>query len=67
MFFGNLIGKTVEAYVDDIVVKSRKASGLVADLEETFQCLRAKEIRLNPEKCVFGVPRGMLLRFIVSE
>ena len=65
--FGNRIGKTVEAYVDDIVVKSRKASGLVADLEETFQCLRAKEIRLNPEKCVFGVPRGMLLGFIVSE
>ena len=65
--FGNLIGKTVEAYVDDIVVKSRKASGLVTDLEETFRCLRAKGIRLNPEKCVFGVPRGMLLGFIVSE
>jgi len=65
--FGNLIGKTVEAYVDDIVVKSREASGLVADLEETFRCLRAKGIRLNPEKCVFGVPRGMLLGFIVSE
>jgi len=65
--FGDLIGKTVEAYIDDIVVKSRKASGLVADLEETFRCLRAKGIRLNPEKCVFGVPRGMLLRFIVSE
>jgi len=65
--FGNLIGKTVEAYVDNIVVKSRKASGLVADLDETFRCLRAKGIRLNPEKCVFGVPRGMLLRFIVSK
>jgi len=65
--FGDLIGRTVEAYVDDIVVKSRKASGLVADLDETFQCLRAKGIRLNPEKCVFGVPRGMLLEFIVSE
>jgi len=65
--FGNLIGKTVEAYIDDIVVKSRKASGLVADLEETFQCLRAKGIRLITEKCVFGVPRGMLLGFIVSE
>jgi hypothetical protein len=65
--FGNLIGKTVEAYVDDIVVKSRKANGLVVDLEETFRCLRAKGIRLNPEKCIFGVPRGMLLGFIVSE
>jgi len=65
--FGDLIGKTVEAYVDDIVVKSRKASGLVADLDETFQCLRARGIRLNPEKCVFGVPEGMPLGFIVSE
>jgi len=65
--FGDLIGKTVEAYIDDIVVKSRKASGLVADLDETFRCLRAKGIRLNPKKCVFGVPRGMLLGFIVSE
>ena len=53
--------------MDDIVVKSRKASGLVADLHETFRCLRAKGIRLNPEKCIFGVPRGMLLGFIVSE
>jgi len=65
--FGDLIGRTVEAYVDDIVVKSRKASGLVADLEETFRCLRAKGIRLNPKKCVFGVLRGMVLRFIMSE
>jgi len=34
--FGDLIGRTVEAYIDEIVVKSRKASGLVADLDETF-------------------------------
>ena len=59
--FGDLIGKTVEAYVDDIVVKSRKASVLVADLDETFRCLRAKGIRLNPEKCVFGVPEACSL------
>jgi len=65
--FGDLIGKTLDAYIDDIVFISRKASGLVADLDETFRCLRAKGIRLNPEKCVFGVPRGMLLGFIVSE
>ena len=34
--FGDLIGRTVEAYVDDIVVKSKQASHLVADLEQTF-------------------------------
>jgi hypothetical protein len=65
--FGEHIGRTVEAYVDDIVVKTRKASDLLFDLETTFKCLRAKGVKLNPEKCVFRVPRGMLLRFIVSE
>jgi hypothetical protein len=45
----------------------RKASDLLSDLETTFKCLRAKGVKLNPEKCVFGVPRGMLLGFIISE
>jgi hypothetical protein len=65
--FGKHIGRTVEAYVDDIVVKTRKASDLLSDLEVTFRCLKAKGVKLNPEKCVFEVPRGMLLGFIVSE
>jgi hypothetical protein len=65
--FGEHIGRTVEAYVDDIVVKTRKASDLLSDLEIKFRCLRTKGVKLNPEKCVFGVPRGMLLGFIVSE
>jgi hypothetical protein len=59
--FGEHISRTVEAYVDDIVVKKKKASDLLSDLETTFKCLRAKGMKLNPEKCVFGVPRGMLL------
>jgi hypothetical protein len=64
--FGEHIDRTVEAYIDDIVVKTRKASDLLSDLEVTFGCLLAKGVKL-PEKCVFGVPRGMLLGFIVSE
>lgn len=64
--FGKLIGKIVEAYMDDIVVKSQKTDDLVAHLELVFQKLRSKGIKLNPKKCVFGVPRGMLLGFIVS-
>jgi hypothetical protein len=63
--FRQHIGTTVEAYVDDIVVKTKKASDLLSDLEMTFKCLRAKGVKLK--KCVFGVPRGMLLGFIVSE
>src|SRR3954462_13047487 len=61
------IGRNVEVYVDDIVVKSAKGSSLLADFAETFQSLRAYNIRLNPAKCVFGVPTGKLLRFMVSE
>jgi hypothetical protein len=65
--FGDHIGRTVEAYVDDIVVKTRKADDLVDDLRIAFGCLRANGVKLNPEKCVFGVPRGMLLGYIVSQ
>jgi ribonuclease HI len=65
--FGEHIGRTVEAYVDDIIVKTRKASDLIFDLEVTFRCLKAKSVKLNPKKCVFGVPRGILLGFIVSK
>ena len=65
--FGNPIGRTIEAYVDDIVVKSKRAPQVIADLEQTFAKLRANDIKLNPEKCVFRVPRGMLLGFIISE
>jgi hypothetical protein len=65
--FGEHIGPTIEAYVDDIIVKTKRVSNLINDLDVAFKCLRAKNIKLNPEKCVFGVPRGMLLGFIVSE
>jgi hypothetical protein len=65
--FGDHIGRTVEAYVDDIVVKTRKADDLVSDLRIAFGCLRANGVKLNPEKYVFGVPRGMLLGYIVSQ
>jgi hypothetical protein len=53
--------------VDDIVVKTRKADDLVSKLNIAFGCLRANRVKLNPEKCVFGVPRGMLLGYIVSQ
>jgi len=65
--FGKHIGSTVEAYVDNIVVKSKKRGDLIQDLEIAFGCLRANKIKLNPEKCIFSVPRGMLLGYIVSQ
>jgi hypothetical protein len=65
--FGELIGHIIEAYVDAIVVKSRKTGDLVPNLTEVFTKLRQHGVKLNPEKCVFRVPRGMLLGFIMSE
>jgi hypothetical protein len=65
--FGDHIRRTVEAYIDDIVVKTRKVDDLVSDLRITFNCLRANGVKLNPEKCFFWVPCGMLLGYIVSQ
>jgi hypothetical protein len=65
--FRELIGHIIEVYVNDIVVKSKKTGDLVPDLTEVFAKLRQHGVKLNPEKCVFGVPRGMLLGFVMSE
>ena len=61
------MGRNAEAYVDDIVVKTREEDTLIKDLEETFANLRKVNIKLNPAKCVFGVPSGKLLGFLVSH
>jgi hypothetical protein len=65
--FGDHIGRTVEAYMDDTIVKTRKEDDLVDDLRIAFDCLRANRVKLNPEKCVIWVPHGMLLGYIVSQ
>jgi hypothetical protein len=65
--FKRQLNKKVEAYVDDVVVKTRNFNTLIADLEETFASLREYRSKLNPNKCVFGVPSGKLLGFIISH
>ena len=59
--------RNMEAYMDDIVVKTKDKATLIQDLEETFANLRKINLKLNPEKCVFGVPSGKLLGFFVSQ
>jgi hypothetical protein len=61
------IGRNIHAYVDDIAITSKKQDDLIADLQETFNNLRKYNMMLNPTKCVFGVPAGQLLGFIVSH
>jgi hypothetical protein len=57
----------VEAYVDDVVVKTKVASILIDDLDRTFKALNKFQWKLNPKKCIFGVLSGILLGNIVSR
>jgi hypothetical protein len=60
-------GKRVEAYVDDMVIKTENSKNFIEDLQLVFNSLRRYRWKLNPEKCVFGVPARKLLGFIVSH
>jgi hypothetical protein len=61
------IGRNVKAYIDDIVVKSKKHGGLLDDVKETFDNLRKYKMMLNPQKIVFGVSSGKLLGYMGSS
>jgi hypothetical protein len=61
------LGRNVETYVDDVVAKTREEEGLISDLAETFDNPRKFKMKLNPEKCAFGVPSGKLLGYMVSR
>ncbi|KAL0386117.1 UNVERIFIED_CONTAM: Transposon Ty3-G Gag-Pol polyprotein [Sesamum radiatum] len=60
------IGRYVEVYVDDMLVKSKKAEDHVADLEETFVVLKKYRLKLNLAKCAFGVQGSRFLVFMVT-
>jgi hypothetical protein len=59
--------KRVEAYVDDVVIKTENSENFIEDLQLVFNSLRRYRWKLNPKKWVFGVPAGKLLGFIVSH
>jgi hypothetical protein len=61
------LGCNAEAYIDDVVVKTREDEELISDLAETFDNLRKFKMKLNPEKCTFSVPLEELLRYKVSH
>jgi len=62
-----MLGRNVEAYVDDMVVQSMEGSNHVQDLKELFQALDKYKLKLNPEKCVFGVKAGKFLGFMLTQ
>jgi hypothetical protein len=64
--FTEQIGHNLEVYVNDTMIKSQKSGNLISDLEETFNNIRRFNIKLNLEKCTFGVPQGKLLGYIIT-
>jgi len=65
--FRSQIGRNVEVYVDDMPVKSIRATKHIEDLRETFQTLKKYKMKLNPMKCAFRVSLGKFLGFMVSQ
>ena len=64
--FRPLLGKTMEVYIDDMLVKSKERLDHAKHLQETFELLGAYGMKLNPSKCAFGVSEGRLLGFMVT-
>ena len=64
--FSKQIGRNMEVYVDDMLVKSKEDLAHLDDLKEMFTTLKQYQMRLNPSKCVFGVASGKFLGFMVS-
>ena len=65
--FRSQIGRNVEVYVDDMLVKNLDEGKHLDDLQETFNTLRRYNIKLNPSKCAFRVASGKFLGFMVSH
>ncbi|GJT89554.1 reverse transcriptase domain-containing protein [Tanacetum coccineum] len=65
--FQNQIGRNLEAYVDDMVIKSKEETSLLADIAETFESLKIINMKLNPKKCSFGVEEGKFLGYMVTS
>ena len=65
--FNKQIGRNMEVYVDDMLIKSKEVESHLDNLEETFETLRQYKMRLNPAKCAFGVSSRKFLGFMESR
>ncbi|CAM8911187.1 unnamed protein product [Rhodiola kirilowii] len=65
--FEDMMHKTIECYVDDVVVKSKARSDHAQDLRTVFERLRKCWLKMNPLKCAFGVTSGKFLGFVVTH
>jgi hypothetical protein len=65
--FREQIGRNMEVYVDDVLVKSILPIDHVSDLQEAFRTLKQYRMKLNLAKCAFRVSSGKFLKFMVSS
>jgi hypothetical protein len=65
--FHELIGKIVEIYIDDVVIKSLCHDTHLEDVKRTLECTRKHGLKMNPNKCAFEVSAGEFLGFLVHE
>ena len=65
--FAPFIGRSIEVYMDDIRVNSRRTHDHVKDLEDCFDTLRRYRMKLNPAKYAFSVESGKFLGFMVNH
>jgi hypothetical protein len=66
LIFHDLLGNTVEVYIDDIVVKSVEFRSHIADLHKAFDKMRRYGLKMNPRKCAFRVSTRKFLGFIIN-
>ncbi|GKB87021.1 reverse transcriptase domain-containing protein [Tanacetum coccineum] len=64
--FQKQIGRNLEVYVDDLVIKNHMEEEIIRDIAETFKTLRQINMKLNPKKCTFGMQEGMFLGYKVN-
>jgi hypothetical protein len=65
--FHELIGKIVEIYIDDVVIKSLNHESHLNDVRKTLECTRKHWLKMNPNRCAFGASAGEFLGFSVHE
>ena len=65
--FHKLIGRIVEIYIDDVMIKFKGYKEHLADLRETLEYTRKHGLKINPNKCAFGILAGQFLGFMVHE
>jgi len=65
--FAHQIGRNVQVYMNDMLVKSQREDNHLDDLKETFDTLHSYNMKLNPSKYAFGVTAGKFLGFMVSQ